>query len=86
MVLMCENMEVLLVKTPITFIEDRLSVMQDLTLVKAARPIFNTTGETLRVVGEEHIGHAEKVWADQHNFGLSGCVGDPDRLEKHVAE
>jgi chaperonin GroEL len=75
-----KHIQVVAVKTPFTSLSTQMSALEDLALLTGGRPIIGKAGQTLQSAKLEDLGRASLVWADRHNFGISGGQGDKDRL------
>ncbi len=80
-----EKFQVLAVQTPGAGASEQMAAMEDLSIMTGGRPVLKVTGDTLRKVTAEDLGHARRVWGDRFSFGIVGGKGDPRRLRAHIA-
>ena len=81
-----EKIHVIAAKTPHTTLTAQAAALQDLAILTGGRPVLAKAGQSLRDVKFEDLGRARRVWADVHNFGISGGRGDKRRLREHIAQ
>jgi chaperonin GroEL len=80
-----EKVLVLAVKTPGHSSDEQLAALEDLSVLTGGVPVLKVTGASLDSVRSEHLGKAQRVWANQDYFGVSGGKGDTARLRQHIA-
>jgi chaperonin GroEL len=79
-----EHLRVMGVKLPGLNPADRTAALDDLAIITGATAFIKDAGYTLDQAKPEHFGHARRVWADLHNFGLSAGRGNPRALRQHI--
>jgi len=80
-----DRFQVSAVKTPGYGEEEQAWALQDLAILTGGRPFVKAAGDTFASITPEHFGHARRVWADAHNFGIIGGKGAPRALRQHIA-
>jgi chaperonin GroEL len=79
-----DKFKVMGVKLPGLNPEDRMTALEDLSVLTGAVPFIKVSGASLENVSAEHFGKARRVWADLRVFGLAGGCGDPHLLREHL--
>lgn len=79
-----DRFKVIAIQLPGLNPEDRMSALDDLSLLTGAKPFIVAAGDTLEKVTAKHFGRARKVWADSGAFSLVSGGGDPRRLRQHI--
>ncbi len=59
--------------------------LDDLAVVLGGRVFSQAAGDSLRTVIQTDLGHARRVWAHAHAFGVAGGSGDRRKLRTHIA-
>ncbi|GAB4542985.1 MAG: chaperonin GroEL [Anaerolineae bacterium] len=80
-----DRLQVIAVKTPGWGEEEQAWALNDLAILTGGRPFIKAAGDTFDHIQPDHFGHARRVWADHHNFGIIGGKGDPRALRQHIA-
>jgi len=80
-----EKIHVIASKTPGFGLTDQAATLQDMAILTGGRALTRHTGQTLKDIQADDLGQARRVWADKHNFGLSGGQNDPRKLRQHIA-
>src|SRR5919199_3556337 len=81
-----EKFQVIAAKTPGLGVIEQAAVMEDLAILTGGRALMKATGDTLRGLKIEDLGHARRVWSDRFYLGVIGGKGDPRRLRRHIAD
>lgn len=79
-----DKFKVVAVKLPGLNPEDRMSALEDLSVMTDASPFVQVAGMLLESVTERDFGSVRRFWAETHSFGFVGGGGDPRRLREHV--
>jgi chaperonin GroEL len=79
-----DKFKVIAVKLPGLNPVDRMTALDDLSLLTGASPCIKVAGHTLEHVTANQFGQARRVWADLRAFGVVGGRGDPRRLREHI--
>jgi chaperonin GroEL len=80
-----DRFKIMAIRLPGMNPDDRMGVLQDLSVLTGARAYLQITGDTLTNFSAAHFGHVRRLWADDRMFGLFGGGGSPVQLRKHVA-
>ncbi len=75
-----KHIRVVAVSTPFSSLTAQMSALQDLALLTGGRSIIGKAGQTLRAAKLEDLGRTSRAWADRHNFGISGGLGNKSQL------
>ena len=81
-----EKFQVIAAKTPGLGVIEQAAVMEDLAILTGGRALMKATGDTLRGLKIEDLGHARRAWSDRFYLGVIGGKGDPRRLRRHIAD
>jgi chaperonin GroEL len=63
---------------------DRMTALDDLSMLTGVSPYIKAAGQSLENVTASQFGQARRVWANLRAFGLVGGRGDPRRLREHI--
>jgi chaperonin GroEL len=80
-----DRLQVVAVKSPGWGEQEQAWALDDLAILTGGHPFVKTAGHTFDHIQPDHFGHARRVWADRHNFGIVGGKGDPRALRQHLA-
>ena len=80
-----EKFQAIAVKTPGWGKDEQAWALEDLAVLTGGRPFIKVAGHTFSRIKRQDFGHARRVWADRHNFGVIGGKGDPRALRQHIA-
>jgi chaperonin GroEL len=80
-----DNFKVMAIKLPGLNPTDRMTALDDLSVLTGATPFLQITGDSLESLSADHFGRARRMWADAHMFGIVGGGGSPVKLRQHVA-
>ncbi len=81
-----EKFQVIAAKTPGLGVIEQAAVMEDLAILTGGRALMKATGDTLRGLKIEDLGHARRAWSDRFYLGVVGGKGDPRTLRRHIAD
>ncbi len=73
------------VKAP-SYEPERTQILKDLAVLTGAQVVTEVSGISGESIGLEDLGRARLAWADAHNFGIQGGLGDPAALRERITE
>ena len=80
-----DKFQAVAVKTPGYGAQEQAWALEDLAILTGGRPFLKAAGDTFSRIQQEDFGHARRVWADHHNFGVIGGKGNPRELRQRIA-
>jgi chaperonin GroEL len=80
-----DKFQAIAVRTPGYGEQEQSWALEDLAVLTGGRPFIKAAGDTFDRIKPEHFGHARRVWADHHNFGIIGGKGNARTLRQHIA-
>jgi len=80
-----EEFQPIAVKTRGYGVDEQAALLEDLAILTGGRPFLGVAGDTLSGVRPQDLGHARRVWADRHHFGIIGSKGNPRVLRQHIS-
>lgn len=64
----------------------RLRVLEDLAILTGAKVISLDAGDMIQDVQLNHLGRAQRIWANKDYFSIIGGAGDPQALRDRLVE
>ena len=63
----------------------RAAILEDIAVITGGKVIIQDAGMTVEGAKLEHLGRAQRVWADRANFNIMGGWGSPQAVRERVA-